>query len=75
MTAANEGTVHELIVTGPARDQLYERFLTLYAGHQDVRVIKDRRCGERRRKWRAVAVDRRRADRRRRSPTWAFPPE
>jgi len=77
---------HLLIVTGPLRDRLYDRFTRLYANASDVRVIKDRRYGDRRRSERprdddrrrseeAREDDRRRADRRRRPPEWVFPPE
>jgi hypothetical protein len=80
------GDPHLLIVTGPLRDRLYERFVRLYANASDVRVIKDRRYGERRRSEQAREDDRRRseqareddrrrADRRRRPPEWVFPPE
>ncbi|MBM3147816.1 MAG: hypothetical protein FJ000_07985 [Actinobacteria bacterium] len=66
---------HLLIVTGPLRDHLYERFARLYANASDVRVIKDRRYGERRRSERPRDDDRRRSDRRSRPPEWVFPPE
>lgn len=80
------GDPHMLIVTGPLRDRLYERFVRLYANASDVRVIKDRRYGERRRSERPgdedrrrserqLEDDRRRSDRRRRPPEWVFPPE
>jgi hypothetical protein len=68
-------TVHLLIVTGPLRDRLFERFSRLYANAADVRVIKDRRYAERRRTTQARDEDRRRSDRRRQPPEWVFPPE
>jgi len=66
---------HLLIVTGPLRDRLYERFSQLYSGVSDVKVVKDRRRGERRQTLRPHQVDRRRSDRRRGRPDWVFPPE
>jgi hypothetical protein len=71
----NRVDVHLLIVTGPLRDRLFERFSRLYANADDVRVIKDRRYGERRRAPQAPSDDRRRSDRRQRSADWLFPPE
>jgi hypothetical protein len=65
--------VHELIVTGPARDRLFEHFTRLYAGRSDVVVIKDRREIDGRRE-RHTEADRRRRERRRRA-TWLFPPD
>jgi hypothetical protein len=66
---------HRLIVTGPLRDRLYERFADLYRHSVDVEVVKDRRYAQRRR----VAVvrpdERRHDDRRRLTPDWVFPPE
>jgi hypothetical protein len=66
---------HRLVVTGPLRDRLYERFADLYRHSVDVEVIKDRRYVERRRSHRELADDRRRADRRQSVPDWIFPPE
>jgi len=66
---------HLLIVTGPLRDRLYERFSRLYSGASDVEVVKDRRHGERRRRLLPHSGDRRRGDRRRQAPEWVFPPE
>jgi hypothetical protein len=62
-----------LIVTGPARDLLYEHFSRLFWG-RGVVVVKDRRQGERRRPSSAGSLERRRADRRRRPPDWIVPP-
>ena len=67
--------VRRLVVTGPARDQLFEHFSRLFYGHDDVVVIKDRRRGERRRVEAPVARERRSGDRRRRPPDWVVPPE
>ncbi len=74
--------VNELIVTGPLRERLFELFTRVYAGRSDVRVVMDRRGGNRRRPDQAAperrpaqgAPERRVADRRRRPPTWVFPP-
>lgn len=62
-----------LVVTGPARDLLYEHFSRLFWG-RGVAVVKDRREGERRAARSAVSEERRRADRRRRPPDWVVPP-
>jgi hypothetical protein len=67
--------VHLLIVTGPLRDRLFERFSRLYASADDVRVIKDRRYGERRRSPQPASDERRRSDRREKPAEWLFPPE
>jgi hypothetical protein len=72
--AESTETVHLLIVTGPLRDRLYERFARLYANTDDVRVIKDRRYGERRRSPRPPEAERRTSDRRQQAPEWVFPP-
>jgi hypothetical protein len=62
-----------LVVTGPARDLLYEHFSRLFWG-RGVVVVKDRREAERRAANAAVSGERRQADRRRRSPDWIVPP-
>jgi hypothetical protein len=67
--------VHRLVVTGPLRDRLYERFAELYKHSADVEVVKDRRYAERRRSVVNPSDDRRRTDRRRRGADWVFPPE
>ena len=69
-----EPVIKELVVTGPLRGRLFDLFTHLYAGRADVRVILDRRHGERRRESQPEAPQRRRAERRRRSPAWVFPP-
>lgn len=66
--------IHELIVTGPARDRLFERFERLYAGRADVVVIKDRRESDRRNRDLESDAERRGRERRRRA-AWLFPPE
>jgi hypothetical protein len=65
--------VRELIVTGPLRERLFELFTRVYAGRSDVRVVMDRR-GDPRRRPEPAAPERRHAERRRRPPTWVFPP-
>ena len=67
--------VHRLVVTGPLRDRLYERFFELYKHSADVQVVKDRRYAERRRSAVHTSADRRRDDRRRSGADWVFPPE
>ena len=67
--------VHRLVVTGPLRDRLYERFAQLYKHSADVEVVKDRRYAERRRSGINPLDDRRRTDRRRGGADWVFPPE
>lgn len=70
---APETEPRTLIVTGPARDLLYEHFSRLFWG-RGVLVVKDRREGERRAAAAAVSDERRQADRRRRAPDWIVPP-
>jgi len=62
--------VKELVVTGPARERLYELFTRVYAGRQDVRVVLDRR----RSPWTHGEDARRVGERRRHTPAWVFPP-
>jgi len=69
-----EPVIKVLVVTGPLRGRLFDLFTHLYAGRADVRVILDRRHVERRRESQPDAPQRRRAERRRRSPAWVFPP-
>jgi hypothetical protein len=73
-TADRHAGPHVLIVTGEARDLLFEHFARLFDGRSDVRVVKDRRQGERRRRREPVAADRRVSERRHRPPAWVFPP-
>jgi hypothetical protein len=66
---------HVLFVTGPQRERLYEHFVALFSGRDDVEVKIDRRVQERRRNRRGPAGgERRREDRRHRSPAWIVPP-
>ena len=64
-----------LVVTGPQRDRLHERFQRLFHGRDDVEVIKDRRRGERRREDAAAEQERRAADRRQCSVPHIGPPD
>jgi hypothetical protein len=73
MRTVAETEPRTLVVTGPARGRLYERFSRLYWG-RGVEVVVDRRVGDRRMTGRAVGEERRRGDRRRRPPDWVFPP-
>jgi len=66
---------HVLIVTGPERDRLYDRFSALFAGRGDVLVVKDRRVAQRRRTALGPGDGERRATERRRvRPDWVVPP-
>lgn len=66
---------HVLVVTGPERDRLFERFCRLYTGRVDVEVVKDRRRVERRRAERGPAnMERRVGERRQSRAEWVFPP-
>ena len=69
-----EPVVKQLVVTGPLRGRLFDLFTHLYAGRADVHVILDRRHAERRRESQPQVPQRRRAERRHRSPDWVFPP-
>jgi hypothetical protein len=64
-----------LVVTGPARERLYERFVRLFHGRDDVEVIKDQRDGERRLEEGSPEQDRRTADRRQCSVPRIGPPD
>jgi len=70
---ATQSEPRTLVVTGPARDLLYEHFSRLFWG-RGVVVVKDRREGERRAVRSGVSEERRQADRRRRPPDWVVPP-
>jgi hypothetical protein len=74
VSATQEPVVRELIVTGPTRERLFELFSRVYAGRHDVRVVMDRRREPRRRWAETEDSERRRAERRRESPAWVFPP-
>ena len=74
-TFAGSPAKHVLIVTGPERDRLYDRFATLFAGRGDVQVVKDRRVAQRRRSVTGPGDgERRAADRRSVRPDWVVPP-
>jgi hypothetical protein len=74
MNASVDTAVYRLLVTGPGRDRLYERFRWLFWGRDGVEVIKDRRVSERRRDHSTVAAERRARERRRAAPDWVVPP-
>jgi hypothetical protein len=69
-----DSAIHRLVVTGPERDRLYERFNHLFWGRDGVEVLKDRRLVERRRDRSRVAFERRSRERRRAAPDWIVPP-
>lgn len=64
---------HVLVVTGPDRDRLYERFRILFFGRDDVEVVKDRRRCERRAQAAPTGRERR-AGERRHAVVWVVPP-
>jgi hypothetical protein len=66
---------YTLVVRGPAQDFLYQHFVRLYDGRDDVVVVRDRRRAERRSAERPVSQDRRQADRRGQVTGWLFPPD
>jgi len=72
MTTQLDRGVHELVVTGPARDLLFAHFARLYFGRSDVKVIKDRRATEPHDDL-SGAEGGRRGEERRRSRGWLFP--
>jgi hypothetical protein len=74
MNANADTAIHRLIVTGPERDRLYQRFNRLFWGREGVEVVKDRRVAERRRQRSQSAVERRSRERRRVAPDWVVPP-
>jgi len=73
MNADVDTAMHRLVVTGPARDRLYQRFNRLFWGRDGVEVVKDRRVAERRRDRSQSAVERRSRERRRAAPDWMVP--
>jgi len=80
MVTATDTAIHRLVVTGPARDLLYDHFQRLFYGHDDVLIVKDRRLRERRAGRLTGGDGRRRAERRsteRRDspPVWVVPPD
>ena len=74
MEASADTATYRLVVTGPGRDRLYERFSALFWGRDGVEVLKDRRVSERRRERAQAAVERRSRERRRAAPDWLVPP-
>ena len=74
MSATQEPAIRELIVTGPAKERLFELFSRVYAGRHDVHVVMDRRAQPRRRWVAQAGLERRDAERRHEAPDWVFPP-
>ena len=74
MVATVDKPAAVLVVTGPARDRLYDRFRRLYQGRDDVRVVVDRRGRQRRGSPVRVGIERRRVERRVSAPWLVFPP-
>jgi hypothetical protein len=74
MNAHTDTATYRLVVTGPQRDRLYERFSALFWGREGVEVLKDRRVSERRRERSRTAFERRSRERRRAAPDWVVPP-
>jgi hypothetical protein len=74
MESTDTDKVYRLVVTGPARERLYERFQRLFYGRGDVEVVCDRRKGERRWSDGHMTPERRTHERRHRV-TWVVPPE
>ena len=66
--------VHRLVVTGPERERLYERFQRLFFGRDDVEVVCDQRTHERRHEGGRGTPERRSRERRTRS-AWVVPPD
>lgn len=74
MNVYADTATYRLVVTGPQRDRLYERFSALFWGRDGVEVLKDRRVSERRRERSRAAFERRSRERRRAAPDWVVPP-
>jgi len=60
-----EGAGIMTIVVRQPYARLEKELCSAFKGQEDVRVILDRRCGERRKRPKAVAIECRKADRRR----------
>jgi hypothetical protein len=79
MTQAAQAARHKIIVVPrPLEGFFLERLRERYEGRQDVRLVVDRRVGERRRRDRYTCgpsplSDRRRQDRRDRDVAWSLP--
>ena len=74
MHAYAHTATYRLVVTGPERDRLYDRFSQLFWGRDGVEVLKDRRVSDRRRERSRTAFERRSRERRRAAPDWLVPP-
>lgn len=70
------GQTRVIVIPRPLEDFFYERLASRYAGRPDVKVVVDRRVGERRaRHWAAgpgPLSDRRRSDRRSSGVAWSL---
>jgi hypothetical protein len=75
MKVSGQTSTYTLVVRGPAEDLLYARFARLFAGREDVLVVRDRRRSERRRVAAPVVHDRRDRDRRGLGRPWLVPPD
>jgi hypothetical protein len=62
-----------IVVPRPLAEHFRDRLAELYAGRHDVRIVVDRRVGQRRRTDRPPAADRRRGERRDSAPSWSLP--
>jgi hypothetical protein len=68
---AREGRV--IVVPRPLAEHFRDRLTRLYAGRDDVRIVVDRRMGQRRRSAdRPPAADRRRGERRDTASSWSL---
>ena len=74
MGTAENMNRHTLVVRGPQRARLFERFRRLFDGRDDVVVVCDRRLRERRWPGGHVSPERRTHERRRRT-AWVVPPD
>lgn len=74
---AHDGQCRVIVIPRQLEGYFYERLSTRYAGRDDVRVVVDRRLGERRRRrWTAgpgPLTERRGGDRRDGAVTWSLP--
>lgn len=75
--ASANATPKIIVVPRPLESFFYERLQRVYEGRDDVRVVVDRRAGERRRR-RYIAApqplsERRGGERRRLQDTWSLP--
>jgi len=62
--SSEESEIKSIIVVQQLRPHLEKELRTAFKGQEDVKVILDRRYGERRKRPKAITVDRRKSDRR-----------